>query len=159
MKKLLLSVITVLLLLSCGSSRKGSSGKSGNSGPATYGHLVYSGYHQLKDEVTFKLDSVSADETFGYSQQNPVMVGGRLEGGAYNQRRFLNALLGPSGEAITYTRRGSCCPFSTPNGMMGGGLLDMYEVTIPGKQQPVILYLNMYDKGILRAPKGFTFKQ
>lgn len=161
MKKSLFPFIFLLILTACGGPSKKamrSLNAQRSSGKATYGHLFYDGYHPLLDEITFRLDSISADESYGYTQANPIMVSGATESGAYNQRRFLNALLGPDGEAVTYTRRGSCCPFNSPNGFMGGGLLDMYEVTIAGQSKPVVLYLNLYDKGILRAPKGFTFK-
>ncbi len=42
---------------------------------------------------------------------------------------------------------------------MGSGLLDKYEVKYEGIENPVILYINMYNKGKLKAPKGFTFRQ
>lgn len=162
MKKVCFLLPVLTILAACGGPSKKtmrSLNAQRNGGKATYAHLFYDGYHQLLDEVTFRLDSVSTDDSFGYTQANPIMVGGGTESGAYNQRRFLNALLGPDGEAITHSRRGSCCPFNSPNGFMGGGLLDMYEVTIAGQSKPVVLYVNMYDKGILRAPKGFTFKK
>lgn len=128
-------------------------------GKATYGHLFYDGYQMLLDEVTFQLDSVSVMPDFGYSIANPIMTGGGWESGAYNQRRFLNALLNPNGDTVEYHRLGSCCAFNSPNGLSGGGLLDKYEIRIPGQTEPVILYLNLYDKGKLRAPVGFTFKK
>lgn len=162
MKKICFAFLTLAILAACGGPSKKamrSLNAQRNAGKATYAHLFYNGYHQLLNEVTFRLDSVSTDDSYGYTQANPIMVSGATESGAYNQRRFLNALLGPEGEAITYTRRGSCCPFNSPNGFMGGGLLDMYEVTITGQSKPVVLYVNLYDRGILRAPKGFTFKK
>jgi hypothetical protein len=160
MNKICLCLALAVLAACGGPSKKAmhSLNVQKNAGKATYAHLFYNGYHPLLDEVTFKLDSTSVDDSYGYTQANPVMVSGATESGAYNQRRFLNALLGPAGETVTYTRRGSCCPFNSPNGFMNGGLLDLYEVTIAGQSKPVVLYLNLYDKGILRAPKGFTFK-
>lgn len=150
--------LIALLASGCGGSRKAAV-SSQNSDKATYGHLFSDAYQLLLDEVTFKLDSISVMADYGYSAQNPVMVGKGTEGGPFNQRRFLNALLGPNGEAVEYSRKGSCCPFSSPNGLMGGGLLDIYVVKIAGQDKPIQLYLNMYDKGILRAPVGFTFKK
>ena len=66
---------------------------------------------------------------------------------------------GPNGEESSYVRVGSCCPFNTPNGLMGGGLLDRYEIKWSGQTAPVYLYLNMYDKDELKAPVGFTIKK
>jgi hypothetical protein len=38
---------------------------------------------------------------------------------------------------------------------MGGGFLDIYEVTWVGQKSPIKLYLNIYEKGELMAPMGF----
>jgi hypothetical protein len=103
------------------------------------------------------LQEVSADPTYGFTEANPVKVGGALEQeGSRNQQLFLNALLGPNGEPITYQRRGSCCPFPTPHGFAGRGLLDVYEITYPGSADPVVLFLNMYDYDPPKAPRGFS---
>jgi hypothetical protein len=108
---------------------------------------------------SFNFTEISTDTTYGYSPMNPINVGGIKESsGPVNQRRFLNRLLGPQRQELTYERRGSCCPFKTENGFMGGGLLDKYEITWDGLKEPVILYINMYDHGILKAPVGFTVR-
>lgn len=113
------------------------------------------------DNNTFKLTEVSTDETYGYSEKNAIHVGGaKKDSGPTNERRFLNALLGPNGEAVTYVRQGSCCPVKSKNALFGDyALLDKYEVKYAGQEKPIILYINMYDPGSLKAPKGFTFKQ
>lgn len=134
----LLLVFAVLLFSSCSTSKKTA----------------------FLDNYTFLLTEISTDETYGYTEGNPIKVGGaRQSEGPPNERRFLNALLGPNGEAVKYNRQGSCCHFSTPNGILGGGLLDRYEVTYEGLEKPIILFINMYDKDGLKAPKGFTFKK
>jgi hypothetical protein len=38
---------------------------------------------------------------------------------------------------------------------MGGGFLDLYEITWVGLAQPKKLYLNCYEKGDLMVPVGF----
>lgn len=101
--------------------------------------------------------SGASSDDYGYTESNPIKVGGGSEGPAM-ERKFLDRLTGPNGEPITYKRAGSCCPFETPNSAWGG-MLDIYEVTIAGDETPKTLYLNMYDKDGLYAPKGFTFKQ
>ena len=59
----------------------------------------------------FLLTEISTDKSYGFTEKNPVRVGGvdKLEG-PLNERRFLNALAGPNGEKVSYYRLGSCCP-------------------------------------------------
>ena len=99
----------------------------------------------------------ATDDSYGHSPENPINVGG-LQNGALNQRLFLSALAGPNGEEISFQRIGSCCPFPTPNGFNGRGLLDKYEVTYAGLSTPIILYLNFYDSDVLKVPVGFTLR-
>jgi hypothetical protein len=42
---------------------------------------------------------------------------------------------------------------------MGAGFLDVYEVKWEGQKKPVLLYLNIYEKGILMVPVGFSLKK
>lgn len=108
----------------------------------------------------FLVAGISTDPTYGVTQKNPICVGGNTDNGARNQQRYLNAMRGPKGEEISYHRRGSCCAFKTPNGLIGGmGMLDAYEITWAGNDKPVLLYLNLYDEGPLRAPIGLTVIQ
>jgi hypothetical protein len=85
------------------------------------------------------------------------MVGGISEG-PKNERRFLNALAGPNGEKISYNRLGSCCPFNTKNSPFGG-MLDKYEITYPGLEKSLIIYINMYDSKELVVPVGLKLKK
>jgi hypothetical protein len=156
-----LPILVIFLFQACTSSKKTSSTKkeSATNQKDTYSNTFSSSQAKLLDDQTFQLDSISIDETYGYSTSNPIHVGGTFKEGAVNQRRFLNALLGPDNELIHYQRRGSCCAFATKNGMNGFGLLDIYEVTYDGLAKPIVLYLNFYDYGMLKAPKGFTYKK
>jgi hypothetical protein len=105
----------------------------------------------------FILKGVSEDPDYGYIRKKPINVGfTEMSEGAAHQIRYLNALRGPEGQTVTFQRLGSCCQFKTKNGFMGSGLLDKYEVTYYGLEEPLILYLNLYDPGQLLAPKGFT---
>ncbi len=98
---------------------------------------------------------------YGLSERNPVTVGGALGfRGAANEHAYLDQLSGPAGQTVTYRRLGNCCPFDTPNshileGLSLGGLLDRYEVTYEGLETPVVIYINMYDRGPVEAPPGF----
>lgn len=104
-------------------------------------------------------DSLAEAKAFGYAPENPVRVGGGSpQEGGLNERRYLAALRGPAGEAVTYLRLGSCCEFATPHGIEGSGMLDAYEVRYPGLAKPITLYLDMYtpadpSQGL---PAGFT---
>ena len=121
---------------------------------------------ELVDDRTFLLKEFSNDSTYGYTENNPIMVGGaREKEGPKNEQRFLNALAGPLGLPVIYKRVGSCCTFQTENGNLGGdgiirGVLDMYEVMHDSSNAPVILYINMYDSDVLKVPVGgFTIKK
>lgn len=98
---------------------------------------------------------------YGYSPNDPIIVGGLSErSGPASQRAYLDQLRGPNGEAVTYERIESCCAFSTPNGILGSGMLDIYEVRYEGQGRAVRLYLNMYDPAPAqsKAPIGFTIE-
>jgi hypothetical protein len=101
---------------------------------------------------------ISTDSTYGYTEANPIRVGGALrQTGPANERAFLNGLRGPAGQPLRFRRMGSCCIFSTMNSPMGGrGLLDVYEVTYDGLEKPIQLYINMYDYERPKVPVGFT---
>lgn len=116
--------------------------------------------YKMLDEKTFLITKVATDETYGFTQDNPIKVGGTEEhSGPASERYYLAALLGPEGQEIEYKRTGSCCEFKTENGFEGGGLLDQYEVTWDGATAPKLLFINMYDYGELKIPNGFTAKK
>jgi len=116
----------------------------------------------MLDKQTFLLEGISSDKTYGYDPKNAIKVGagGGGTNGPANERSYLNALLGPNGQVVTYKRLGSCCPVESKNGLIGGmAMLDKYEVTYEGLDKPINLYINMYDPGKLYAPVGFTFRK
>jgi hypothetical protein len=41
---------------------------------------------------------------------------------------------------------------------MGAGFLDVYELRWEGQTKPIVLYLNIYEKGILMVPLGLRLK-
>ena len=130
--KMILSFYLVLFLASCSSSRQSQTN-----------------YLSSSNSSRFKITEVSADDTYGYTEKNPVKVGGGMNGPA-NERKYLNSLTGPNGEEIKYERKGSCCQFETPNGFMGGGMLDRYEVTYRGLPKPIIIYINIIGYIVIR---------
>jgi hypothetical protein len=143
--------VVALLAAGCSSARKA---------PPLYGGTTTlpAGANESSAVVLpFVVGEVSEDETYGYSAKNPIRVGGGRSAGVRNQLRYLNALKGPQGQAVTYERQASCCPFRTRRGVVdNSALLDVYAVTWTGNSKPVTLYLNMYRGGKLLAPRGFT---
>lgn len=115
---------------------------------------------QITKENTFVITAYSEDKKYGYDKDYPINIFYRTtQNEDDNQQRFLNALSGPNGEKISYTKLESCCPFPTTRNEMGVGLLDVYELKWEGQQTPVILYLNIYEKGLLMVPVGLTLKK
>lgn len=115
---------------------------------------------QLSKDNTFVITEYSKDKKYGYEKDYPINIFyGTTKNETINQQRFLNALAGPNGEKITYTKLESCCPFPTKRSDMGAGLLDVYELKWEGQKKPVILYLNIYEKGLLMVPVGLTLKK
>lgn len=108
---------------------------------------------------TFILTAFSKDKKYGYDKDYPINVFYKNVAAAKeNQERFLNALAGPKGEKISYTKTGICCPFPNTKSEMGVASLDIYSITWEGLKKPIILYLNSYEKGVLMVPMGFTAK-
>ncbi|MCY0978456.1 2-dehydro-3-deoxyphosphooctonate aldolase [Chryseobacterium wangxinyae] len=105
-----------------------------------------------------KILESSKDSTYGFTEKNPIKVGG-IGSGPHNERNYLNSLTGPNGEKVSYERRGSCCEFKSHNSPFGMGLLDKYAVTYEGKNDTVTVYLNMYDKAQTMAPLGFKINK
>ena len=150
-KKLFSVCCITLLLVACKSVEK-TGGKAGYGSPNVKQEL-------LNDQI-FLIKEFATDKKYGYTEKNPIMVGGCITEGPKNERRFLNALAGPAGEQISYQRLGSCCHFSTRNGAIGNsGLLDKYEITYEGLETPIVLYINMYDSDVLKVPVGFTLRK
>lgn len=95
---------------------------------------------------------VSDEPAFATTREQPAQVGGGTMYAAARERRYLDALRGPMGEAIQYRRIGSLRPDKE-----GRTILDSYEITYPGLGKPLVLYLDAYHfDDILKAPRGFT---
>jgi hypothetical protein len=91
---------------------------------------------------------VSDDETYGYAMANAIKVGGGPFEGPARERNYLDNLLGPNGEVISYVRQGSQ-PFEET-------ILDIYVIDYPGLQDPIILFIDEYSFEELSAPVGFN---
>ena len=149
MKKNLLFITLLVLSVSCVST-KSTLKNVDNNAPDLY----------LSRENTFVITEYSKDKKYGYDADYPInLFFQNTRNEKLNQERFLNALAGPKGEKITYTKLESCCPFPTKRTDLGAGFLDVYELKWDGQKKPIKLYLNIYEKGILRVPMGLSLKK
>lgn len=113
----------------------------------------------LKKDNTFSITQFAKDKKYGYDPDYPINIFFQnTNNEALNETRFLNALAGPNGEKIKYSRLETCCPFPTKRSNMGAGFLNVYELKWDGQKKPVKLYLNIYEKGILMVPVGLRLK-
>ena len=78
-----------------------------------------------------------------------MQVGGGPTYGSARQRRFLDALTGPDGQPVRYSRNVST--MEAPDGT----LVDAYEVSYDGLAKPVSIVLNWYHYTEKFAPAGF----
>lgn len=149
MKKTVLFVTLLIVTASCVST-KSTLKNVDNNAPIPV----------LSKDNTFVITQFSTDKRYGYDKDYPINIFFRTsKDESINQQRYLNALAGPKGEKLTYTKLESCCPFPSTKSDMGAGFLDVYEVKWEGQKKPVLLYLNIYEKGILMVPVGFSLKK
>lgn len=149
MKKYLVLLLLPLLIASCVSTRSTLQNVDDNA-PTP---LLSSGNY-------FILKEFSTDKRYGYNKDYPINVFYySTKNDTINQERFLNALSGPKGEKIRFKKLESCCPFPTKRSEMGAGFLDVYEIEWDGLKNPILLYMNIYEKGYLKVPVGFGLKK
>ncbi|MCC9074226.1 2-dehydro-3-deoxyphosphooctonate aldolase [Flavobacterium sp. F-65] len=149
MKKIALFIVLLITATSCVSTKSTLKNVDDNAPNLT-----------LTKDNTFVITAYSKDKKYGYDKDYPVNIFYRTsKDEVINQQRFLNALAGPNGEKITYTKLESCCPFPSKRSDMGAGFLDVYELKWEGQKKPINLYLNIYEKGILMVPLGLTLKK
>ena len=149
MKKIVPFLVLLILVTSCISTKSTLKNVNDNA-PIP----------RLLNNDTFVITEYSKDKKYGYNKDYPINIyyaGTQNE--TINQQRFFNALAGPKGEKITFTKLESCCPFPTKRSEMGAGLLDVYEIRWEAQQSPIKLYLNIYEKGVLMVPVGLTLKK
>lgn len=108
-------------------------------------------FQELLDSIEFTETGdlaceVSTDETYGFTVENPIKVGGDAFGGPARERLYLDNLRGPNGEVISYERAGSL--------QSGDTILDEFKVTGPGID--ATLYIDEYSFTPPQAPVGFT---
>ncbi|MCW2118845.1 2-dehydro-3-deoxyphosphooctonate aldolase [Flavobacterium sp. 7A] len=148
MKKCLFSLLS-LTIISCVSTKSTLKNVDDNA-PSP----------RLSTYNRFVLENYSHDKRYGYDNDFPVNVFYiNTNNDTINAVRYLNALAGPKGEKISYSKVESCCPFPTKRSGMGAGFLDVYELKWEGLKKPIQLYLNIYEKGYLMVPVGLSIKK
>ena len=149
MKKIISFIVLLISVASC-TSTKSTIKNIDNNAPNL----------QLVENNTFLISEFSKDKKYGYDKDYPINIFySDTRNETLNQQRFLNALAGPKGEKITYTKLESCCPFPSKRSEMGAGLLDVYELKWEGQKLPILIYLNIYEKGVLMVPFGLSLKK
>ncbi|MXN90774.1 2-dehydro-3-deoxyphosphooctonate aldolase [Flavobacterium sp. Sd200] len=114
----------------------------------------------LSKEKTFIITEISNDKKYGYDQDYPVNLGFLpIQSAEVNVKRYFGALSGPNGEKLSYNKVDTCCPFPSKKNDMGAGVLDIYEITWEGLTEPKRIYINLYEKGQVLAPKGFGIRK
>ena len=94
--------------------------------------------------------SVSLDPEFGRTVEKAVPIGGGAAAIAARQRRYLDTLRGPQGQALQIGTRATV---RTAN-----AIIDVYPISYDGGE-PFQLHLNSYRFGTPQAPQGLTCTQ
>ena len=154
-------VLLCLPFLACSSTasdpQKSTEPKIQSTTSASAGGVAITDEMIGRSRGAMQLSGLSSDASYGYSQKSPIKIGGGFDSGSDRTYQFLNALRGPHGEALTYSRIGTCCEFKTPNSPFGGvGLLEVYEVRYAGAAEGRRLYFNWYDSAEPLVPAGLS---
>jgi len=149
MKTFKFSLFTLLLLIfsACGSIQSTLKNIDNNAlKPKIYdNHFVISEY--------------SSDKKYGYHKDYPINLGFDNEKTSQNNvAYYFNALVGKNGEKFTYEKVESCCPFPTKRNTIGAGSLDVYKITFEGNPKIIQLYINLFERGKVLCPVGFSIK-
>jgi hypothetical protein len=146
--KYLFSIATVLLLTSCVSTQSTLKNVNNNAVRPS-----------VKDNA-YVITEYAKDNKYGYNQDYPINIGFIHEKQEdINIEYYFNGLEGQKGEKINYKKVDTCCPFPTQNSLMGAGTIGIYEVTFEGSLKKITLYFNIFEKGEILCPKGFSIKK
>jgi len=138
---------SILMLSSCGSIK------------STIQNIDNSAIKPPIKNKQFLLTEYDKDGKYGYDMDYPINLG--FENEKYSPKNveyFFNSIGGPNGEKISYEKIDTCCPFPTKKSAVGAGTLDIYQISFEGTEKKIILYLNIYEKGKVLCPKGFSIK-
>ncbi len=93
---------------------------------------------------------------YGLNPKEPVMIGG-IDEGPRRTYDYFRRLRSSTGAQVRVRRTGFCYRFQTPNARIGDHApLDKYELTYDGLDSPIVIFVNIYDEGEIKAVAGFT---
>lgn len=146
--KYLFSLIIAFFLTGCISTK------------STLKNIDYTAQRPLIRDNAYIVTEYANDSKYAYDEDYPINIGNIRENQEeINIQYYFNGLEGPNGEQIKYKKIDTCCPFPTDKSLMGAGTLSIYEVTFEGSNKKITLYFNIYEKGKILCPKGFSIKQ
>lgn len=146
--KYLLSLFIAFILTSCVSTK------------STIKNIDNNALRPLIKNKAYVITEYATDSKYGYDEDYPINIGFINEKQEdINIQYYFSGLEGPNGEKISYKKIDTCCPFPTKNSLMGAGTIGIYEVTFEGINKKITLYFNIYEKGKILCPKGFSIKK
>ena len=100
----------------------------------------------------------SDDPTYGYTEENPVKIGGGQKDFLGHRLRdlYLDILRGPNGKRIKFERVGQGGMYRSPNGPGGFAFIDLYEIRSKDLDGTKSLYISIYDFEEPKIPQGLT---
>lgn len=141
-------ILLLSLLTSCTSTK------------STLKNIDYSAIKPNVSNNAFEITQYATDSKYGFDADFPINIGPiNQTQEEINVGYFFNALEGKNGEKITYKMTETCCPFPTKTDGIGAGTLTIYEVSFEGSTTKKLLYFNIYEKGLIACPKGFSIKK
>lgn len=146
--KLLFSVFSLVILTSCVSTE------------STLKNVDNTAIRPSVKDKAYVITEYATDNKYGYDQDYPINIGFIHEKQEdINIQYYFNGLEGPNGEKISYKKVDTCCPFPSKNSLMGAGTVGIYEISFEGSSKKTTLYFNIYEKGKILCPKGFSIKK
>jgi hypothetical protein len=114
---------------------------------------------KIKDQM-FLIVDYAKDANYAFNEDYPINIGLVSENFETGQvGYFFNGIEGKNGEKILFEKIDTCCPFPSKNSTMGAGTISVYEYTIEGTSKKGKMYFNIFEKGEILCPKGFTIKK
>ena len=148
MKKIVIFLFLAVSFLSCISTK------------STIKNIDNEAVKPLIKDGMFVITTYAEDKNYGYEADYPINLGVINENAeATFVAYFFKGLAGAKSENVIYKKIETCCPFPSTNSNMGVGLLSLYEFNFEGSDKKNVLYFNIYEKGKIMCPKGFSIKK
>lgn len=94
--------------------------------------------------------AISTDQFYGRTKDTPIPIGNiNLYDGKQREELYLLTLRGPGNEEILFTRQ-------QPRYNSAGTIVDAYEITYQGLENPIMIYFDIYHFETPQAIMGFT---